>query len=68
VFWAYAKGFHAPHAKFLRSVARRTCSVKEADGFQPSEKSRQDVTALAVAGHLENVFGGWQPPPLAVDP
>ena len=23
----------------------------------------QDATALAVAAHLEKVFGGWQPPP-----
>lgn len=28
----------------------------------------QDATALAVAGHLEKVFGGWQPPPLVVQP
>jgi amidase len=28
----------------------------------------QDVTALAVAGHLEKVFGGWRPPPLVPRP
>jgi amidase len=34
-------------------------------GVQVIARPWQDVTALAVAGHLENVFGGWRPPPLA---
>ncbi len=34
-------------------------------GVQIAARPWQDVTALAVAGHLENVFGGWQPPPMA---
>lgn len=33
-------------------------------GVQVVARPWQDATALAVAGHLEKVFGGWQPPPL----
>ncbi len=32
-------------------------------GVQVAARPWQDVTALAVAGHLENVFGGWRPAP-----
>jgi amidase len=32
-------------------------------GVQVVARPWQDATALAVAAHLENVFGGWQPPP-----
>lgn len=32
-------------------------------GVQIAARPWQDATALAVAAHLENVFGGWQPPP-----
>jgi amidase len=32
---------------------------------QVAARPSHDVTALAVAAHLENVFGGWQPPPMA---
>ncbi len=35
-------------------------------GVQIVARPWQDVTALAVAGHLENVFGGWRPPPLVM--
>jgi len=31
-------------------------------GVQVAARPWQDVTALAVARHLENVFGGWLPP------
>jgi amidase len=33
-------------------------------GVQVVARPWQDATALAVAGHLEQVFGGWQPPPV----
>jgi amidase len=33
-------------------------------GVQIVARPWQDVTALAVAVHLETVFGGWQPPPI----
>jgi len=33
-------------------------------GVQVVARPWQDATALAVAGHLEKVFGGWQPPPV----
>jgi amidase len=33
-------------------------------GVQIVARPWQDATALAVARHLEKVFGGWQPPPL----
>lgn len=33
-------------------------------GVQIVARPWQDVVALAVAGHLEHVFGGWQPPPI----
>ena len=33
-------------------------------GVQVVARPWQDATALAVAAHLENVFGGWRPPPL----
>ncbi len=33
-------------------------------GVQVVARPWQDVTVLAVAGHLEKVFGGWQAPPL----
>jgi amidase len=36
-------------------------------GVQVVARPWQDATALAVAAHLEKVFGGWQPPPLVVD-
>jgi amidase len=36
-------------------------------GVQVVARPWQDAAALAVAGHLEKVFGGWQPPPLLVD-
>ncbi|HNA50656.1 MAG TPA: amidase family protein, partial [Mycobacterium sp.] len=32
-------------------------------GVQIASRPWQDATALAVAAHLESVFGGWQPPP-----
>jgi amidase len=32
-------------------------------GVQVVARPWQDATALAVAGHLEKVFGGWRPPP-----
>lgn len=32
-------------------------------GVQVAARPWQDATALAVAAHLETVFGGWQPPP-----
>ena len=32
-------------------------------GVQIVARPWQDATALAVAGHLESVFGGWRPPP-----
>jgi amidase len=35
-------------------------------GVQIVARPWQDATALAVAGHFENVFGGWQPPPMVV--
>jgi amidase len=34
-------------------------------GVQVVARPWQDATALAVAGHLETVFGGWRPPPVA---
>jgi len=35
-------------------------------GVQVVARPWEDATALAVAGHLERVFGGWQaPPPIA---
>jgi amidase len=34
-------------------------------GVQVVARPWQDATALAVAGHLESVFGGWRPPPVA---
>ena len=34
-------------------------------GVQIVARPWQDATALAVAGHLENVFGGWRPPTVA---
>jgi amidase len=35
-------------------------------GVQVVARPWQDATALAVVGHLEKVFGGWQaPPPIA---
>ena len=34
-------------------------------GVQIVARPWYDATALAVAGHLENVFGGRQPPQLA---
>ena len=36
-------------------------------GVQVVARPWQDATALAVAAHLENVFGGWQPPPLVAN-
>ena len=33
-------------------------------GVQVVARPWQDATALAVAGHLEKVFGGWEPPPV----
>jgi amidase len=33
-------------------------------GVQVAARPWQDVTALAVVGHLEKEFGGWRPPPL----
>lgn len=35
-------------------------------GVQIVARPWHDTTALAVAAHLEQVFGGWQPPPLWV--
>ncbi len=35
-------------------------------GVQIVARPWQDATALAVAAHLEKVFGGWRPPPLWV--
>jgi amidase len=35
-------------------------------GVQIAARPWQDATALAVAGYLEKVFGGWQPPPIWV--
>jgi hypothetical protein len=29
--------------------------------------SCEEVVRVAVTGHLEKVFGGWRPPPLAVN-
>jgi len=37
-------------------------------GVQIVARPWQDATALAVARHLEKVFGGWQPPPLVASP
>jgi amidase len=37
-------------------------------GVQVVARPWQDVTALAVAGHLEKAFGGWRPPPLQATP
>lgn len=37
-------------------------------GVQIVARPWQDVTALAVAGHVENVFGGWRPPAVSVPP
>jgi amidase len=37
-------------------------------GVQIVAQPWQDATALAVAGHLETVFGGWRPLPLVVAP
>jgi len=34
-------------------------------GVQVVARPWQDSTALAVAGHLESVFGGWRPPTVA---
>ncbi|MGV0873612.1 amidase family protein [Mycolicibacterium sp. XJ879] len=34
-------------------------------GVQVVARPWQDATALAVAGHLEKVFGGWRSPPMA---
>lgn len=34
-------------------------------GVQIVARPWQDATALAVAGYLENVFGGWRPPTVA---
>jgi amidase len=36
-------------------------------GVQVVARPWQDATALTVAGHLEKVFGGWQPPPPVVN-
>jgi len=36
-------------------------------GAQIVARPFQDATALAVAGHLEKVFGGWRPPPVMSD-
>jgi amidase len=36
-------------------------------GVQIVARPWQDVTALAVAAHLEKVFGGWRPPPVVSD-
>lgn len=36
-------------------------------GVQVVARPWQDATAIAVAGHLERVFGGWRPPPLVVN-
>ena len=36
-------------------------------GVQIVARPFQDATALAVAGHLEKVFGGWRPPPVMSD-
>jgi amidase len=33
-------------------------------GVQVVARPWHDATALAVAGHLEKVFGGWRAPPL----
>lgn len=33
-------------------------------GVQVAARPWRDATALAVAAHLENALGGWQPPPL----
>ncbi len=35
-------------------------------GVQVAARPWQDATALAVAQHLEDVFGGWRPPPIAM--
>ncbi|MFN8033559.1 MAG: amidase [Mycobacterium sp.] len=34
-------------------------------GVQIAARPWQDATALAAAAHLEAVFGGWRPPPIA---
>lgn len=36
-------------------------------GVQVVARPWQDATALAVAAHLEKVFGGWRPPPVIAD-
>ena len=36
-------------------------------GVQIVGRPWEDTTALVVAAHLERVFGGWRPPPLATD-
>jgi amidase len=36
-------------------------------GVQIVARPFQDATALAVAGHLEKVIGGWRPPPMMSD-
>jgi amidase len=36
-------------------------------GVQVVARPWQDATALAVAAHVEKVFGGWRPPPLVFD-
>jgi amidase len=50
---------------FPAAVVR--CGTSESGlpiGVQVVARPWQDATALAVAGHLERVFGGWQPPPV----
>ena len=51
----------------LDRVARRGRTLRNLPrqlpvGVQVVARPWQDATALAVAAHLENVFGGWQPP------
>jgi amidase len=36
-------------------------------GVQVVARPWEDANALAVAAHLEQVFGGWRPPPLVTD-
>jgi len=36
-------------------------------GVQVVARPWEDATALAVAAHLEKVFGGWRPPPVVAD-
>jgi len=36
-------------------------------GVQIAARPWDDATALAVASHLEHVFGGWRPPPVVTN-